>query len=148
MYALPVRLFYGVNPKKLNVNYLKFINQEYYDKETNEKLQEGSMKCTKFLEESTNWFILGLPMRRNSFLYEPLKKFILEYYQHGLFAFSETKWLPISFDNVDEDGPQILTMQMLSAGFIIWIVCVVICVIVFLSEILIERISYHYIMNY
>lgn len=94
------------------------------------------------MEETYNWLLLFLPMRRGSLLYEPLYKFILEYYQHGLFAYSESKWMPTSLGTYNDDGPQVLTLQMLSAGFVVWLACVVISAVVFLLEIIVGEYRY------
>lgn len=86
-----------------------------------------------------------IPIRQNSFIYESLSKFILQYYQHGLMAYLESKWFPGNYAEVDEDEAQVLTIGMLSAGFIVWLVCVLISCVVFLIEIIVKKIGFDFL---
>lgn len=123
-----MRWFYGVNLKQLNTNFNGYPVQLH-----------NSGKFMAMLEESVNWMLLHLPIKCNSFLYEPLQEFILLYHQHGLMAYSESKWYESSSGADKKVGAQVLSIQMLSAGFIVWIVCVLISVSVFLIEILVKK---------
>lgn len=122
------RWFYGVNAKKMSTN------TEYYE----EDLRHNT-KFMSLIEESHQWRLYCLIIRRNSIFHEPLSKFILEYSQHGLFTYSESKWYPKSLGGDDPDEAQVLTMDMMAASFIVWLVCVIISIIVFFIEIAMKK---------
>lgn len=124
-FAILLRYPYGISPKQFNTNY----------KGNHEQLQ-NSGKFMTLLEDYSQWFLVNVPIKSNSVLYEPLQKFILEFYQHGHMAFSESKWLPPWIGSDDEDEAQILTMKMLAAGFVVWLICVMISIIAFVLEII------------
>lgn len=124
-FALSMRNFHSANTRRMDANFNSL--PDYF---------HNSGKFMTYLEETTDWMLLCLPIKRNSFLYEPLNKFVLEFYQHGLFAHSESKWNPAYLGPDEEDGPQVLTMRMLSAGFIIWMICIICCLVVFFIEII------------
>lgn len=61
---------------------------------------------------------------------EYLCMFILEYQQYGHYEFAEkVKNLKVKFEEKNE--PKILTVQMLSEGFTVWVIRIVISVFVF-----------------
>lgn len=67
------------------------------------------------------------------YLNEVFEKFILEAHQHGIieFCYRQVYHFP---DVSVEKFPIILTMQILSAGFYIWLGSIVIACIVFIGE--------------
>lgn len=100
------------------------------------------------LEETTDSKVLLLPIKQNSLLHESMCIFVLEYHQHGLMLYLEMRYYEERMSSDDcNDEPQVLTVEMMSAGFIIWLVCILICIIVFLSEIIIGRISHLYMLD-
>lgn len=124
-FAMHLRFPYGISTKRFTTNF-----------KGNEKQLKNSGKFMTWLEDYFQCSLVSFPVKRNSKIFEPLQKFILEFYQHGHLAFSETKWLPSMSGADEEDEPQVLTMKMLTAGFIIWLVCVMICTTVFILEII------------
>lgn len=105
----------------------------------------------KLLEKSFNWIINCLPFKQNSYLFESMQKFILEYSQHGHMAYSEhsesrmSNSMSPSYETEEHYNPRVLTMTMLSAGFKIWLSCVVVCVAVFFIEIIIGLITSYFL---
>lgn len=75
-----------------------------------------------------------------SILHEQLDIFIQQCYQHGFFVYLQSKYLPPLLSNRKE-GPRVLTMQMLSAGFTIWLAAVLCSIIVFIIEHIVYYIS-------
>lgn len=67
------------------------------------------------------------------FFYQHLEKFILEAHQHGIVEHFRRKWTPRSLEP-DPSEPKVLTMYMLSAGFILWLGSVAVACIVFIFE--------------
>lgn len=103
---------------------------------------ELGQNYVKILEETFQWYLHCLLMRQNSFLNEPLSKFVLEYYQHGLLAHAESKWSPKAIGRIEKnDEPKVLTLEMLSAGFILWLLIVMLSLVVFICEIIFKRLS-------
>lgn len=90
----------------------------------------------RHIDESFQSYLCGVTVRRHSFLSETLYMFILEYQQHGHYAFAEKLRLPKVIGKVEEeDKPKVLTMQMLSAGFIVWLISILVSVFAFVCEI-------------
>lgn len=75
------------------------------------------------------WYV-----KPGSFLVETFDKFILEMHQHGILKHLEDRDKPQKVAKPEEAGPQILTMYMLSAGFIVWISTVAFACLVFACE--------------
>lgn len=128
-----VRWYYGVNKKQFNPNYRGSNDIEETD------VFNNTSKFMTMLGESFVWFQFYLELRHHSFLSESLSQFVLEYYQHGLLTYSEMKWYPPPLGADPEDEAQVLTMFMLSTGFIIWLITVAVCVLVFFIEIIVDR---------
>lgn len=80
-------------------------------------------------------------MKTDSFISEFLDPFILKCHEHGLVKFIESEIFNKAISNHDEKPPQVLDMQKLSAGFIIWIGSVIIACIVFFCETLLAYYS-------
>lgn len=111
-------------------------NSEYYE----EDLRHNT-KFMSLIEESPRWILYCLLIRRNSILHESLNKFILEYNQHGHFAYSESIWNPKPLGEDNPDEPQVLTIDMMAAGFIVWLVCVLISIVVFFVELAFKKMT-------
>lgn len=125
-FALPMMFPYGISRNRFSTNF----------KGSPEQLQ-NSRKFMTFLEDYSKCFLMNLPIIRSSVLYEPMYKFILLFHQHGHMTFAELKWMPIPNNADDEDEPQVLTINMLAAGFVVWLICVMISIITFVFEIII-----------
>lgn len=125
-FAIPMMFPYGISRNRFSTNF-----------KTNSDLYKNSGKFMTFLEDYSECFLMNLPIKRSSVLFEPLQKFILVFHQHGHMAYAESKWMPIPTGAVDQDEPQVLTINMLAAGFVVWLICVLICIVVFLLEVII-----------
>lgn len=66
-------------------------------------------------------------------IFESFNKYILECHQHGIISHLNEKYFPKAVQP-DEDGPQILTMYILSAGFYLWLGTVFVACLVFIGE--------------
>jgi hypothetical protein len=66
-------------------------------------------------------------------LYETVQDFLLKMHEHGFIKhFDEMQHsFPVSEDG---QGPQVLTMYMLSAGFIVWLATILLACIAFICE--------------
>lgn len=85
------------------------------------------------IPEDFRWSFLSWHVLQNSFIYEPLEKFILNCHQHGIMTHLIDKLIP-SQSKERKEGPKVLTTFMLSAGFYIWLTSVLIAFIVFILE--------------
>lgn len=85
------------------------------------------------IPEDFRWSFLSWHVLQNSFIYEPLEKFILNCHQHGIMAHLVDKLIP-SLSEERKEGPKVLTTFMLSAGFYVWLTSVLIAIIVFILE--------------
>lgn len=82
-----------------------------------------------------SWFVPIV----HSYFFEPVEKFILECHQHGIIDYLDKKYSPKACSAKGNDGePQVLTMKLLSAGFCLWIGTVIISLVVFILELLIN----------
>lgn len=85
------------------------------------------------IPEDYRWHMLSWHVHPQSFIYEPLQKFILECHQHG-FIINLMNNLFTTLVKPEAEGPQVLTMFILSAGFYIWLCTVLIAIVVFFIE--------------
>lgn len=70
-----------------------------------------------------------------SFIFEPLNDFILSCHQHGFTNYFQRAIFNKKFGSVVyEASRKVLTMDMLSAGFLLWLCCVGISFLVFIIE--------------
>lgn len=79
-----------------------------------------------------NYFIvrpIQIYVRPSSVFFKRLEKTILECHQHGLLV---KKSDPPELKSADE--PQVLTMQMLEAGFVLWMCSICVACVVFICE--------------
>lgn len=70
----------------------------------------------------------------NSQLYENVENFITRCRENGVTEFLQKQQFPKVWQ-YQKDGPQVLTMQILSAGFYVWIGTICIAVLIFVLEI-------------
>jgi hypothetical protein len=83
--------------------------------------------------ESTQSYPLSWISRKSSFFFETLNNFLLKAEEHGFTQyFIDSQFIDLH-PKVNPD-PKILTNQMLSAGFIVWLASVAIACIVFVIE--------------
>lgn len=77
-------------------------------------------------------------VKPDSFMYEPIAEFILKFHQYGLSQKIERQ---LTYQNLKSQSNEkvVLTLDILSAGFILWIISVFIAAIVFVVECVIDR---------
>jgi hypothetical protein len=109
------------------------VNKGIYGNQYQQSVVEINNKFSKLFAiiEGTRSFALSWMMRRSSFLIDSFNKFIMECEQHGISAdFNNKRYYDIPPPSIEVD-PQKLTLDILSAGFIVWLVSVLIACIVF-----------------
>lgn len=67
-------------------------------------------------------------------IFKILEKFILEAHQHGIIRHFENLVELNEIPKPPDPDPKVLTMEILSAGFIVWLVTVIISCISFIGE--------------
>jgi hypothetical protein len=83
------------------------------------------------------WFI----NKETQEVYENLERFILELHQHGIIKHFENVAEMNEIPKPPDPDPQVLTMHMLSAGFIVWLATVTISCVVFMVEHLVKYVT-------
>lgn len=106
-----------------------------FDSKLQEQVVFAEMYTKAFANiKGTRSFPLSWLLNRSNFLIDSINKFLMECEQHGFYQ----KFYNDRFHYVpslsDENDPQKLTLDILSAGFIVWIVTVAIACIVFIIE--------------
>lgn len=96
-------------------------------------LQEINMKV---LEDDDRFYYEQFWLLKHSFLSEPLVKLIMECQQYGIVDYLIRKNIRDPLKARDDKDPKVLTMFMLSAGFIVWLGTVLVACIAFFGEIL------------
>lgn len=86
------------------------------------------------LEDDYAWLKNSWVLKKFSYLYEPLSSFISQIYEHGIYDYIERREIWHFEKPEDEDPRKVLTIEMLSAGFVIWLCCVLVSIIVFICE--------------
>lgn len=113
------------------------MDRSYLEKNTDER------RGLAFIDHVKNRYTITEDSYETSFapwyvniygvIYESLSKFILECHQHGFTEYFERKRL--SYKNtLLKNEVKVLTLHILSAGFYVWLVSVVIACISFLGE--------------
>lgn len=69
-----------------------------------------------------------------TFIIQPIERFILELHQHGIITHFENLKSLKEVPKPEDPEPEILTLQMLSAGFIVWISTFIFVIIAFITE--------------
>lgn len=97
-----------------------------------ESLANKNLKLFKsdYLSTSSSW-----TLQPNDFLYHILQNFILEIHQHGFMIHFESLYNPHTLPKPEETEPKILTLQILSAGFIVWLFTIIMACFSFFFEI-------------
>jgi hypothetical protein len=83
--------------------------------------------------ETSKSYTLSWLAKRTSFFIESLNKFLLEAEQHGFTDYFYNQNREV-VEPSEPSEPKVLTMDILSAGFTVWIVSVSIASLVFISE--------------
>lgn len=116
---------------------------DFIDRRAPEFLREKS-KYMSILDDDFGWIIYSWYTWRFSPLYELLQKFILEIYQHGIYDYLERNELfnQLQMEIPEKEDPRrVLTVKMLSAGFVIWVCFVAASLIVFLFELIVKKLQ-------
>lgn len=88
----------------------------------------------RILDDDFKWYYASWFVTYYNVLYEPLEMFIGRCREHGILEYMRKRHFPASLKFDNDHGPKVLTMQILSAGFVVWISCVAISIIVFILE--------------
>lgn len=88
----------------------------------------------RILDDDYKVVPLPLYVLSGSFITDKIDNFIHLCHQHGLVHYFKNKAFPTNIKKPIEGGPQVLNMEKLSAGFVIWIGSVVVACLVFLGE--------------
>lgn len=113
------------------IDYVSFKSRIFLGRNLEEqKLRQSTMK---FLDDNFLVFFSSWLIKMNSDLYRSIEKFMLECHQHGLIVFFGSKNALKPLEAV-VDGPKVLTVKMLSAGFVLWLICVLVSCVAFISE--------------
>lgn len=111
----------------------KIVQNIYHIVTPEDKTWEQAYTNFRILDDVYKWNFAHWFVRPFSFIYEPLEKFILESHQHGILDYLKKKYFPLT-KNLEVEGPKVLTFEMLSAGFYLWMTCVLISIIIFVLE--------------
>lgn len=103
--------------------------------------ESNSYKYLKSLNDGLSWGEHYISFRKFGFLYEPFQKFLLDIHANGIFWILHERGMNDTVSAEFDDPKVVLTMQMLSAGFYVWLFCVTICCIVFACEVIIVKIE-------
>lgn len=97
--------------------------------------KEKKKGCSNFkmLDEDFVWTFSQYYLTRNSYLHEILENFILELYQHGFMENMTESTQKLYFP---EEEPTVLTLEILSAGFFIWLGSVAVAILAFILELI------------
>lgn len=111
--------------------------QKLIHKNKKEVINQATIFKDDYYFLTSCWF-----MDFQNFLYDDIEMLILQFHQHGIIKRYESfaKLPPIP---PQEDQPQILTLYMLSAGFIVWCVTVLLACLTFIGEF-----TFYYVNKY
>lgn len=100
-----------------------------------------SYKYMKSIRDEYTWGGHYISFKKFGCLYEPFEKFLLDIHQNGIFWMIHDRVMNDTAIPEHDDPRVVLTLEMLSAGFLVWLFCMSICCIVFACEIIIEKIE-------
>lgn len=115
----------------------KVVQNIYFIISPNGSTWKKAYRNFRMVDDIYRWKFAYWYVRPKSFIYEPLEKFILESHQHGILDHLRRKYFPQT-KKIEPDGPKVLTFSMLSAGFYLWFMCVIISIIIFFLEIIVH----------
>jgi hypothetical protein len=131
-------------------SHIKYENESFAILENKDAIFVGAKKVVKFLDkrfakqssyvskmfsviETSKTYTVSWLAKRSSFLIEGLNKFLLEAEQHGFTDYLYNLSREIA-EPSEPSEPKVLTMDILSAGFVVWIMSVSLACLVFISE--------------
>lgn len=86
-----------------------------------------------FLKQDLRTHFEAFHVRSGSYIHDVLNDFILQCHQHGFIEYFISRHFKLP--KIDKrDTRKVLTMYMLSAGFYLWIISVVVACVVFVIE--------------
>jgi hypothetical protein len=91
-------------------------------------------KRMKIFKENHKMILLNWKVDPYCLVHESLEKFVLEAHQHGHIQYHISKYTPLPSPKPPPPGPQVLTIYMLSAGFIVWLVTILAACLMFVFE--------------
>lgn len=92
------------------------------------------------LQEKVITDYYGIMIHTNSFMFAPTNKKVVQFVESGMAQFLVDKYRYIN-KFTDDEGPQVLTLDHLDAGFYVWLVCVVFSIFAFIVEIIVHKIK-------
>jgi hypothetical protein len=114
---------------------LPVIRSEWnkYQKNKNYKFSDKNWRNMKIIKDNFCYEESFVLTSDGHILYDHINKFILEAHQSGLIQYHISRY-DLGNDQKEEDSTEILTLYMLSAGFIVWLVAVLIACLSFIGE--------------
>jgi hypothetical protein len=97
----------------------------------------------RVLDDDFKWYYASWFVTYYNVLYEPMEKFIGQCREHGILDYMRRRHFPAPVKLDNDRGPKVLTMQVLSAGFIVWICCVAVSIVIFVLEHLTFQLGIH-----
>lgn len=101
--------------------------------------EEEKIGGFNLLKENYNSLPIGFYITPGSYVTEVFDNFILLSHEHGFIQLIESKIFNKTHEPHTEDGPKVLDLYKLSAGFIIWLGSVLVACIVFIGELIVNR---------
>lgn len=106
----------------------------YFPESVDENFRITIHSIAKLLDDDYRTLYIGWKINTEKyFLFEPMEKFILESHQHGIIEYFVRKYQPQQID-LTEDPRRVLTMDMLSAGWYLFLGGICVSSIAFLGE--------------
>lgn len=110
----------------------------YFEKKEMKKLLESGMTLLNDDYRLHSEYVMVKP---ESYIYSVLNDFILQCHQYGFFNhFQSKKSKPLVLE-IKDTSRKVLTMHMLSAGFYLWLMTVLLACVVFLIEHVVRYVS-------
>lgn len=92
------------------------------------------------LKETVITDYISFVLHKNSFMFEPMTRKVHQFTEHGL-----AQNMTNTYRNIkkywDDVGPKVLTLEHLGAGFLVWLAFVTFAIVVFLCEVLYEKLA-------
>lgn len=95
---------------------------------------DAGFENSRIFEENFIWFPLLWTVYPGSLLIENLDNFIFELQQHGHIQYHKSLQTLANIPKPEEPRPKVLTMQILSAGFIVWMATISTAFVAFACE--------------
>lgn len=101
--------------------------------------KEKKIDGFNLLKENYNSLPINFYITPGSYITEVFDNFILLSHEHGFIKLIKSQIFNKIHEPQIADGPKVLDMYKLSAGFIIWLGSVLVACIVFIGEIIVDR---------